>query len=335
MNDMELNHLDRRLIAELQLNPRASWAALASRFAVSPVTLARRWEKMTETGLAWITVAPDLSTGYGSLDMGMALVEVNVLAGHLSAVVEKLSLCPEIATLEITSGQRSLMLTVLAGSTEALAVFLLKTLESIQGITAVRSHPAPRTLVDASQWRITADEKPSRPLTHHFTRRTRDGRGILHAVARELAQEGRISAVKVAEHLDIHPRTAREAIAILMRSGKIRFRTEIARSHSGWPICAWYLIRSSPAQRVNIGKNLSRFREVRAIVETIGTTDLAVVVWMKSLAHIQELEIALETRMTMAEVVDRILVIRTVKLMGNILDEEGRRKGFVPLPSYL
>ena len=35
------------------------------------------------------------------------------------------------------------------------------------------------------------------------------------------------------------------------------------------------------------------------------------------------------------QIVDRAVVLRTVKLMGRLLDDTGAADGFVPLPAYL
>ncbi|GIG24643.1 Lrp/AsnC family transcriptional regulator [Cellulomonas denverensis] len=334
MTDVTIDDLDLRLIDALQSRPRASWTSLASVLGSSAVTLARRWERLRETGAAWMTVAPDLSTGYGSLAMGMALVEVQVRTGTLHTTAAELALCPEIATLELTSGGRSLMLTVIAGDGDDLADFLLNTLESMPGVTQVRTHPAPRTVMDASGWRLHSADRarqpgvdgPHRPVPHH---------ALASAVARELARDGRATAAEVAATLGLSTRTARAAIAGLVASGRIRFRTEIARPLSGWPVCSWYLIRSTPSRRDAVGRRLSQLREVRAVMQTVGTTDLAVVVWMRSLTDVQDLELQIEEMLPDVVIEDRALVFRTVKIMGRLLDADQMATGFVPLPAYL
>ena len=331
--DVTVDDLDLRLIDALQLRPRASWTSLAGVLGSSAVTLSRRWDRLRESGAAWMTVAPDLSTGHGSLAMGMALVEVQVRTGTLHTTAAELALCPEIATLEMTSGGRSLMLTVIAGDGEDLAEFLVNRLESMPGVTQIRTHPAPRTLMDASGWRLRSGDRIRTPATD--THRPVPHPALAAAIARELAQDGRASAAEVGSRLGLSTRTARAAIAGLIASGRLRFRTEIARPLSGWPVCSWYLIRSTPSRRDTVGRELSQLREVRAVMQTVGTTDLGVVVWMRSLTDVQDLELSIEAMLPDVVIQDRALVFRTVKIMGRLLDDRGMATGFVPLPAYI
>ncbi len=45
-----LDELDLALVDALQVNPRASWAALGDVLELAPVTLARRWQRLAESG---------------------------------------------------------------------------------------------------------------------------------------------------------------------------------------------------------------------------------------------------------------------------------------------
>jgi len=58
-------------------------------------------------------------------------------------------------------------------------------------------------------------------------------------------------------------------------------------------------------------------------------------VWTRTLDDVQRLEATIEERMPGVQIVDRAVVLRTVKLMGRLLDDTGAARGFVPLPVYL
>ncbi len=53
------------------------------------------------------------------------------------------------------------------------------------------------------------------------------------------------------------------------------------------------------------------------------------------LDDVHRLEATIEDRMPGVQIVDRAVVLRTVKLMGRLLDDTGAACGFVPLPAYL
>ncbi|MFC7741398.1 AsnC family transcriptional regulator [Nocardiopsis composta] len=53
-----MHEFDLSLINALQLTPRAAWSDLAPILDVDATTLARRWRRLEEAGLARITVFP-------------------------------------------------------------------------------------------------------------------------------------------------------------------------------------------------------------------------------------------------------------------------------------
>lgn len=52
--------LDRRLINVLQIDPRATWAKVGKILGMSPTTVAHRWQRLVDDGIAWITACPNL-----------------------------------------------------------------------------------------------------------------------------------------------------------------------------------------------------------------------------------------------------------------------------------
>jgi DNA-binding Lrp family transcriptional regulator len=114
MTDLELDEDDRRLIAALQVNPRASWTELGTVLGPSPVTLARRWARLSDAGAAWITVAPNLQPGTGALGLGVALVELRVPPGQVLPIASELAAVPEIATIDLSACGLELLLKVMA-----------------------------------------------------------------------------------------------------------------------------------------------------------------------------------------------------------------------------
>jgi DNA-binding Lrp family transcriptional regulator len=100
-------------------------------------------------------------------------------------------------------------------------------------------------------------------------------------------------------------------------------------------MCAWYFPRTPASQRDKVAQRLATLQEARAVVAIVGRYDLAVDVWTRTLDDIQRLEATIEERMPGVQIVDRAVVLRTVKLMGRLLDDTGAACGFVPLPVYL
>lgn len=335
--DLDLDREDRRLIAALQVRPRASWTELGAILGPSPVTLARRWARLCESGLVWITVAPNLLPGTGALGLGVALVELRVPPGQVLPIADELAAVPEIATIDLTAGGRDLVLTVIAGDEDALAQLVLERLHPLGTLLSVHAHPVTRTYVDGSTWRLPGLTEPERLRLALHTGPPNRARitPLAEAVARELARDGRICATDLAERLDLRPRRARELIAEVIGTRRLRFRTELARRQSGYPLCTWYFLKTPAAERVNAAKRIASLQQARAVVAVVGQYDLAVDVWTRTLDDVQRLEATIEEQLPGVQIIDRALVLRTVKLMGRLLDESGCARGFVPLPAYL
>jgi DNA-binding Lrp family transcriptional regulator len=337
MTDLVLDPEDRRLIAALQVRPRGSWTELAAVLGPSPVTLARRWARLSGSGSAWLTVAPNLQPGTGALGLGVALVELRLPPGQVLPVATELTQVPEIATIDVTAGSRDLVLTVIAGDEESLARLLLERLPPIATVLSVHSHPITRTYVDGSTWRLpglTDVERTRLALPAAAPNRARVT-PLAEAVARELARDGRVGAAQLADTLGLRPRRARDLIREVVGTGRLRFRTEIARRHSGYPMCTWYFLRTPASQRDKVAQRIATLHEARAVVAMVGQYDLAIDVWTRNLDDVQRLEATIEERLPGVQIVDRAVVLRTVKIMGRLLDEAGAAHGFVPLPAYL
>ena len=53
--------LDIGRVNGLQIDPRASWAKVGKVLGVSPTTVAHRWQRLVDDGIAWITACPNLN----------------------------------------------------------------------------------------------------------------------------------------------------------------------------------------------------------------------------------------------------------------------------------
>ncbi|MFC4468616.1 hypothetical protein ACFPH6_29490 [Streptomyces xiangluensis] len=72
----------------LQIHPRASWTLVGDVLGVNPVTAARRWRRLKEAGLAWVTAYPRLSD---SRIVVSAVVEVDTEPGAAQDVARALA----------------------------------------------------------------------------------------------------------------------------------------------------------------------------------------------------------------------------------------------------
>ncbi|MGP7814787.1 Lrp/AsnC family transcriptional regulator [Glutamicibacter soli] len=326
LQDYLVDALDLRIINALQIRPRAPWTQLAPILGADAATLNRRWQQLADHGLAWIT------TFDWNAWEAAALVEINCHSGANTQVALALAESPEAIAVDLTAGGRDIVATVAARDSHALGKYLLDELPKVPSVASVRSHPIARTLIDGRSWRVRAlDAHESAriaglPLPATSRSATRNPE-LERAMLALLNRDGRASATRIASELDQNPRHIRELLALMQRSGSLIQRTDLARSRSGWPVSAWHFMRVPATKLEGIAGRLENLPEVRLVSHTVGPHDVIMDVWLKDLGEVQRLEQALEIRLSGLAISDRSVVLRTVKQMGQILDDQGRSMG--------
>ncbi|MFI6288203.1 Lrp/AsnC family transcriptional regulator [Streptomyces sp. NPDC051018] len=127
-----VDELDLALINALQLDPRAPWSRVGTALGVDPVTAARRWSRLAEEGIAWVTAHP------GRLPV-VAFIEVDCEAGWVPATAATLARWPHVVSVEHTSGAHDLLLTVMLPGLNALSRFVRDSVGTVNGVRATRT----------------------------------------------------------------------------------------------------------------------------------------------------------------------------------------------------
>ncbi|GAA4474078.1 Lrp/AsnC family transcriptional regulator [Rhodococcus olei] len=332
-DSFHLSELDLAVINAMQINPRASWTLIGEVLQVDPVTAARRWERLTRAGAAWVTCQP-----LGTADTSAALVEIECEPGRNLAVARQLSDDPQAVTIDLTAGGRDLVVTVVAPDLPALSSYLLERAGGFAHVTRVRSHPVVRFHTDASRWRLRSLERGQvRQLTADLGDRTptdsarQAPTGADWAIATALAADGRASLAELAAAADVSVATARRRLGRLIGAGQIRLRCELARELTGWPISVWFFAETPPSELDDVAAALLPIPEVRAVVSTAGPHNLLVAAWLRRLEDVQRLEAQITRRLSAVTITDRSLVIRPYKLLGRLLDPHGFSTAVVPM----
>ena len=128
---LSLDDLDRRLIARLQANARASTAELARQLGVARTTVVARIARL-ESGGAIVGYTVRLTATEGEQGV-MAYVNLAVSPKAARAVIERLSLLPELRQLAAVSGEFDYLAVLRAPSTQRLDA-LLDEIGDINGV---------------------------------------------------------------------------------------------------------------------------------------------------------------------------------------------------------
>src|SRR6478736_6009630 len=76
------DELDLAIVNCLQLQPRASWTLVGRALDIDPVTVARRWQRLSSAGIAWVS---GRATGQGRPESCLAVVELSCPACSASS----------------------------------------------------------------------------------------------------------------------------------------------------------------------------------------------------------------------------------------------------------
>jgi DNA-binding Lrp family transcriptional regulator len=317
----EIDELDRRLLHAVQIEPRAAWAALAPVLGADPSTLARRWRRLSSEGIAW-------TTGFVTR-VQPALVEIVCAPDTVDAVIEKMLEDRRVISLDYTSGSRDLLAVITTDDLPGLAEYGRKTLGRIPGVRSMRTHLINEVFSDGSNWRLGAlsPDEVARipPATRPRTRAPRHvASDLQEAIEREVWIDGRVPVAAIAEKYGFTPQRVADAIAVLRDNGELGFRTDIARSLSGWPVSTWYFIEA-PARTIELVRTaLSRVPEIRLAFTASSRFNLILFVWLKTLAEVNRFEIALENALAGARIADRSVVLQLVKHLGRTVGSDTR-----------
>lgn len=309
----------------MQIEPRAAWTKIAAVLGVDAVTVARRWARMSEKRLAWAT-AHEL----GTVHLRAAVVEVDC-AGNPAEVAADLVKDPECRAVDITSGGRELLLMPYAPDEAALTEYLLTRVVGRPDVRRARTHLITGHFGDGSGWRLRA-------LTPEQVEQFADTGAAVPAAPGELSdveravvaalrEDARMSSTDLARRAGIPVRRARETVQHLLSSKRVRVRTEVARSFSGWPIQAWFFVRVPARRLLRVGAQLARLEELRLVVSAAGPSNLILVVWLRQLGDVTALEARIEDALEGVEISDRCIALRSLKRAGHLIDVQGRRIG--------
>ncbi|WP_308036325.1 Lrp/AsnC family transcriptional regulator [Streptomyces sennicomposti] len=324
---------DLALIHALQLRPRASWTDLGRALGVDPVTVARRFARLTRQGAAWVGLSPGPRLFE---QICAAFVEIDCAPGAAARTAAVLGTHPHLLTLERCAAGHDILATVAAADLTALSRYTLDLLPRVEGVTAVRARIVTHMFAEGGRWRIAAldPDQRTRLTTVPDTRPPRAGHreitGFDRALLVRLAHDGRASYQSLATALGVSLSSARRRLDQLVRLDLLRFRCDFARPLGGWPVAVTFRATAPPAELPEIGHALVRRPEIRNCAAVTGPYNLLLQASLHSVADVPRLEARLAAAHPGLGIADRTVTLRHDKLLGRLLDPYGRSVGVVP-----
>ncbi|UQA97674.1 Lrp/AsnC family transcriptional regulator [Streptomyces halobius] len=329
-----LSEDDLALIHALQLHPRASWTELGRALGVDPVTVSRRWSRLSARGEAWVGVSPG---PHLFEQVCVAFIEIDCAVGSPATVVRTLSRHPHTLTIERAAGAHDLLATVATRDLPAMSRYTLDVLPSVPGVSAVRARIVTHMFAEGGRWRIAALASGQRAQLSADAETPPTNRGPRQitpsdrAIIARLVRDGRASYQALAAALGTSASTVKRRIDQLTRLGLLRFRCDFARPLGGWPVAVTFWAQVPPLDLPDIGHSLIRLPETRNCAAVSGTQNLILQASLHSVADVLRFETHLATTHPSLDIAERVITLRHEKLLGHILDPHARSVGVVPL----
>ncbi|WP_219471622.1 Lrp/AsnC family transcriptional regulator [Nonomuraea rhizosphaerae] len=270
--------LDRRLVAALQVSPRASWGEIGRVVGEHERTVARRLQRLIADGVVRVTaIYDDLRTGHGR----PVHLHVQVRPGTAVQVAKALADRPDTRSVYALTGAADLGCELVARSREELHDILSTQVSEIDGVLQTQTQVVLHTFRTVAEWhapylseqeaaRLRPDA-PAEPLPDH------DGLSPLEQdVAELLAADGRIAFTTIAERLDVSVPTARRRVTSLFERRLLLPRAEVEPALLGLETEAVLWLKVRPRGLDRVGHGLAAHPGVRYCAATSGTHSVVV-----------------------------------------------------------
>ncbi|TVT43916.1 AsnC family transcriptional regulator, partial [Amycolatopsis rhizosphaerae] len=326
-----LSETDLTLVNALQVDPRAPWSLIGRTIGIGAVTAARRWQQLAGDGRVWMSAYP---TGALAGRLALAFVQIDCAPGEPLAVAAALARDPHVPTIEYVAGPCDLLVHVVAADLASVTEYIAHRLSRLPGVASTRTLVSAKLFSEGSRWQVRAISPEQRDA---LATRAKQAIGaprfdeLDRQLMLALGEDGRASYSAIGARLGVSASTARRRVEIALGSGSIRLRCEIARSMSPAPVTMMLWVRVPPDRLESTARSLASLPEVRMCAAISGAANLLVVAWLRVPADAVPLESSLVTRLPWLDIVDRAVTLRSVKLMGRVLDETGRARSQVPL----
>ncbi|MFD9944766.1 Lrp/AsnC family transcriptional regulator [Nonomuraea sp. NPDC059023] len=284
MND--LDELDRRILAALHVNGRASWTDIAQVIGTSTTTVARRAQQLFASGAVRVAVLPNLEHD-GPVHVFM--VRVSCAPGSQLQVAGLLARNPDIRFVAIVTGAHDIVFELVAPKARDLYSMLVDYVHHIPGTLNSSADLVLHTYKVTYDWSLQlldqADKTlavPPKPQSCEPGHLDEVDRGILAATR----VDGRASFQSIADGLGISESTARRRLEAMLERGCATVATFIPAAALGFEAEILFWLSVEPAMLDSVAERLNAERGVRLITATLGQASLMCEVIMPTTADI-------------------------------------------------
>jgi DNA-binding Lrp family transcriptional regulator len=268
-----LDDLDRRILACLQADGRASWTAVADRSGTSVATAARRGQRLLANETARVAVIPtNIHAGHST----MCLLRLACRAGAELSVARELAARPKIRFLALVSGRYDLIAEVCADRSGSLFHQLVTEYQGIDGVDWCETDLILREHKVAQDWSwqllagesaATAVRDPHMCDASHLDDHDRRIVGVL-------TEDGRMSFSAVAMRVGLDETTVRRRFETFSTRGCVRTLTLVPAAALGFTSELMLDVSVEPARLHDVASQLAKVPGVRFVADTLNASSL-------------------------------------------------------------
>jgi DNA-binding Lrp family transcriptional regulator len=267
------DELDRRIIACLQADGRASWTAIAKRSGTSLATAARRGQRLLANETVRVAVAPT-NIHHGRSTMFM--MRMTCRAGAQPSVAAQLASHPKIRFLALVSGRYDLIAEVCANSDESLFRQLVSEYQGIEGVDwcetdlILREH---KVAQDWS-WQLLAGESDATTVREPHACDASHLDDYDRKIVEVLRDDGRLPFSAVASRVGLDETTVRRRFETFSTRGCVRTLTLVPAAALGFTSELILDVSVEPAKLHTVASQMTHFPGVRFVADTLNGSSL-------------------------------------------------------------
>lgn len=273
MAPSEMDELDRRIAAALQLNGRAAWRDIAAVVGTTESTVARRAQRLLDADLVQIAVSQPPSC------LGMSQVATVLLRcspGVQLQVAETLAQLPHVWYVGVYVGDADIICQVTVPAVDSLLDVLMRQ-QQIAGVVSTVAEPITRTFKVSYGWArhllpddgaaLDADPRPHDERAHELSE-------VDQAIIALLRQDPRIPFATAAAQLGLHQTTVARRFEALRSRGCVNVATFVSNAAMGFQPTILMKVEVAPGRLPAVAEALADYAAVRYMAASLGRVGL-------------------------------------------------------------
>jgi DNA-binding Lrp family transcriptional regulator len=271
--EFAFDDLDRRIIACLRADGRASWTEIARKCGTSVATVSRRGQRLLADSTVRIAVVP-VSAYPGR--SSMFFLRMACRSGAAAHVAEQLSKRPDIRFMALVSGAYDIAAEVCADTGASLIQPLVTDIAAIDGVEWCETDLILHEYKVAHDWtwQLLVGETAAGTVRDPHTCDASHTDDIDHAIIEVMRVEGRAGFSVVAGQVGLDETTVRRRFEAMLSRGCIQVVTLAPASALGFTSEVLLDISVEPRRLREVSEQLISFAGVRFVAATLSGSSL-------------------------------------------------------------